>query len=356
MAPQLANQKKRHGSEMKKLLLLVALLVGVFLTIPLWKPIAKKSKWFIIATNMYQDVLRRTHLKADQIGGEPQAGFDPTQLQLIDNTFNRYLKYSGLTRETLKDKTVLEIGPGEYIGVALKFLAAGAREVVCLDKFVHFQNSPAHLRLYQELRKTLTAEDRERFDRVINLENGIKLDTNRLKWIYGKGVEETDSLFPPAYFDVIVSAAVLEEIYNTDLAFQKMDRLLNHGGYTIHKIDVRDYGMFSKHGFHPLEFLTVPDSVYRYMSEATGQPNRQLANYYRDKMRELGYESKIYVAIVAGQKEMPEYKTVVQEGVDYSTDRLKSYQAMRPHLLDRYQSVSDEDLITEALLLVGKKP
>jgi SAM-dependent methyltransferase len=341
---------------MKKLLLLVALLVGVFLTIPLWKPIAKKSKWFIIATNMYQDVLRRTHLKADQIGGEPQAGFDPTQLQLIDNTFNRYLKYSGLTRETLKDKTVLEIGPGEYVGVALKFLAAGAREVVCLDKFVHFQNSPAHLRLYQELRKTLTAEDRERFDRVINLENGIKLDTNRLKWIYGKGVEETDSLFPPAYFDVIVSAAVLEEIYNTDLAFQKMDRLLNHGGYTIHKIDVRDYGMFSKHGFHPLEFLTVPDSVYRYMSEATGQPNRQLANYYRDKMKELGYESKIYVAIVAGQKEMPEYKTVVQEGVDYSTDRLKSYQAMRPHLLDRYQSVSDEDLITEALLLVGKKP
>jgi SAM-dependent methyltransferase len=341
---------------MKKLFLLVAVLVGVFLTVPLWKPIAKKSKWFIIATNMYQDVLRRTHLKADQIGGEPQAGFDPKQLDLIDNTFNRYLKYSGLTRETLKDKTVLEIGPGEYIGVALRFLAAGAREVVCLDKFVHFQSSPAHLRLYRELRKTLTDEDRERFDRVVNLENGIQLDTNRLKWIYGKGVEETDSLFPPAYFDVIVSAAVLEEIYNTDMAFQKMDRLLSPGGYTIHKIDVRDYGMFSKHGFHPLEFLTVPDSVYRYMSEATGQPNRQLANYYRDKMKELGYESNIYIALVAGQKEMPEYKTVVQEGVDYPADRMKSYQAMRPQLLDRYQAVSDQDLITEALLLVGKKP
>jgi hypothetical protein len=92
------------------------------------------------------------------------------------------------------------------------------------------------------------------------------------------------------------------------------------------------------------------------MSEATGQPNRQLANYYRDKMRELGYESNIYIAMVAGQKEMPEYKTVVQEGVDFPADRMKSYQAMRPQLLDRYQAVSDQDLITEALLLVGKKP
>jgi SAM-dependent methyltransferase len=296
------------------------------------------------------------NLRSDQIGGEPQADSQLAGLKLIDDTFERYLKYSGLTRETLKDKTVLEIGPGDSVGVALRFLAAGAKRVVCIDKFVHYQESPVHLRLYRALRENLSAEDRSRFDAVINLDNGIKLDTKRLEWIYGKGFEDTDGLFAPGYFDVIVSAAVLEEIYDTDVAFQKMDRLLAPGGYTLHKIDLRDYEMFHKHGFHRLEFLTIPDSIYRYMAQASGQPNRRLVNYYRDKMAELGYDSTIFIAIVAGGQEIPEYRTKLVKGVDFTQEALDSYHAMRPRLLARYQSLPDEDLITEAILLCGRKP
>src|SRR5215218_1948090 len=120
---------------MKKLLLIAALLAAVLLSFPLWKPIAKKSKWFIVATNVYQDSLRRMNFRSDQIGGEPRAAFNAQELKLIDDTFEHYLKYSGLTRESLKGQTVLEIGPGENAGVALRFLAAGATEVVCIDKF-----------------------------------------------------------------------------------------------------------------------------------------------------------------------------------------------------------------------------
>lgn len=341
---------------MKKLLVVVGVLVLVLFAFPLWKPIAKKSKWFIVATNIYQDALRRMHLKSDQIGGEPVAGSDLADLRLIDRTFERYLKYSGLTRETLKDKTVLEIGPGDNIGVALRFLAAGAKRVVCLDKFVHYHDGPVPLRLYRALRATLPAEDRARFDQVVNLDSTVKLDSKRFEWIYGKGIEDTDSFFAPGSFDVIVSAAVLEEIYDIDLAFKKMDRLLAPGGYTIHKIDLRDYEMFHKHGFHRLEFLTIPDSVYRYMTQASGQPNRRLVDYYRGKMAELGYDSTIHIAMAANGKEMEEYKVKLVKGVDYTEESLKSYQAMRPRLLPRYQSLSDEDLITEAILLSGRKP
>ncbi len=125
------------------------------------------------------------------------------------------------------------------------------------------------------------------------------------------GIEDTDSLFPPAYFDAIVSTSVLEEIYGIDVAFQKMDRLLRPGGYSIHKIDFRDYGMFTKHGFHPLEFLTVPDWAYRYMTESSGQPNRRMVNYYRGKMAELGYGSKILIAMVAGSRK----RTTIRPGL-----------------------------------------
>jgi SAM-dependent methyltransferase len=344
---------------MKKLFLAAGLLLLVVLTVPLWKPIAKKSKWFIVATNIYQDALRRLNLRSDQIGGEPVADAHLAGLNQINRTFERYLKYSGLTRETLANKTVLEIGPGDNVGVALRFLAAGAKRVVCIDKFVHYQESPVHQRLYRALREGLPPEDRARFDQVISLDNGVKLDTKRLEWVYGKGIEDTDSLFKPGSFDVIVSAAVLEELYDIDLAFSKMDRLLAPGGYTIHKIDMRDYEMFHKHGFHRLEFLTVPDPIYRHMSQASGQPNRRLVNYYRDKMTELHYDSTIFIAMAATGdefKELPEYKTKLTKGVDYTEANLESYRDMRPRLLPRYQSLSDDDLITEAILLTGRKP
>jgi len=341
---------------MKKLLLAAVALALILFASPLWKPIAKKSKWFIVATNIYQDALRRMHLKSDQIGGEPVVNSDLVDLRQIDQTFERYLKYSGLTRETLKDKTVLEIGPGDNIGVALRFLAAGAKRVVCIDKFVHYQDGPVHLRLYRTLRSNLPPEDQARFDQVVSLGDTVKVDSGRFEWIYGKGVEDTDSLFAPGSFDVIVSAAVLEEIYDTDLAFHKMDRLLAPGGHTIHKIDLRDYEMFHKHGFHRLEFLTIPDSVYRYMTQSSGQPNRRLVDYYRGKMAELGYNYSIHTAMAAGGKEMEQYKLKLVKGVDYSEESLESYRAMRPRLLPRYQSLSDEDLITEAILLSGRKP
>jgi hypothetical protein len=326
------------------------------LAFPLWKPIAKKSKWFIVGTNIYQDGLRRLHLKSDQIGGEPVINSELADLKHINRTFERYLKYSGLTRETLKDKTILEIGPGDNIGVALRFLAAGAKRVVCIDKFVHHQDGPVHVRLYRALRADLPPEDQARFDEKVKLDNSVKIDAKHFEWIYGKGIEDTDSLFPPGSFGVIVSAAVLEELYNTDLAFQKMDRLLAPGGYTIHKVDLRDYEMFHKHGFHRLEFLTIPDSIYQYMAQASGQPNRRLVDYYRGKMAELRYDSSIYIATAADGKEMDEYKLKLVKGVDYQEESLKSYQAMRPRLLPRYQTLSDEDLITEAILLSGHKP
>ncbi len=164
---------------MKKLLLLAVLVIAGLLTYPQWKSFAAKSKWFIIADNIGHGLLRRTHLRSDQMGGEPRAAFNPVQLKRIDDTFNSYFRDAGLTRDAVKGKTVLEIGPGDYVGVALNFLAAGAQEVVCIEKYVHFQDTPVHRLTYRALRDGLTPEDRERFDRVVNLNNGINIDKSR---------------------------------------------------------------------------------------------------------------------------------------------------------------------------------
>ena len=80
------------------------------------------------------------------------------------------------------------------------------------------------------------------------------------------------------------------------------------------------------------------------------------ADGFKSKMTELGYDSTIHIAMAANGKEMEEYKLKLVKGVDYTEESLQSYQAMRPRLLPRYQTLSDEDLITEAILLSGRKP
>ena len=90
--------------------------------------------------------------------------------------------------------------------------------------------------------------------------------------------ELTDSLqqLGPSSFDMIVSNAVIEEIYDPTPIFKAQSELLRPGGVMVHRIDLRDYGMFSKYGFHALEFLTVPEWIYRHMVEGSGQPDRRL--------------------------------------------------------------------------------
>ena len=47
--------------------------------------------------------------------------------------FERVLKAVG--RESLRGATIVEIGPGDHIPMAMLLLAAGAARYICLDRF-----------------------------------------------------------------------------------------------------------------------------------------------------------------------------------------------------------------------------
>jgi SAM-dependent methyltransferase len=351
---------------MRRRLTLVASVVIVpivlaAVTLPMWKPAAKRFKWFVVATNVYQDTLRRTGIRRDQISQPDFASMPdaelPRYLTRIDSTFNDYQKYGPLTAEAVRDKRILEVGPGETLGVALRFVGMGARQVVAVDKFVPLQTSSFHQRLYRALADRLPAQERERVLDAVALDNGVRFNENRLKFIGGQGVEEATPAIASGGFDLVVSNAVLEEVYDLDHLLATFDSLLKPGGRQIHNIDLRDYGMFSKHGFHPLEFLTLPDTVYRYMVEASGQPNRRLVDSYRKSMDALGYRAAVFCTwVIGGGTRLPEYRTQLQYGRDYSDDQLQLVRSIRPRLLPRYRNLPDEDLLTASILLVAEKP
>ena len=347
---------------MRKLWIALALLVCLLLSYRVWKPYARKYKWFLVATNIGQDSLRRFGLLKTQIGdNQGGARRDLTEAERAEATFRNYQAYAGVNREAITGKDVFEVGPGDNLGVAIMFASHGARKVVAQDRFLPFRDSPFHRQLYQRIREHLGEPERRDMDTAITVDdNGIKLNEQRLKHIYGTGVEEAaDSLFGPASFDWIVSNAVLEEVYEIDRAMEAMNKLLRPGGHMVHKIDLSDYGMFTNQGFHPLEFLTIPDTIYRYMSQNVGQPNRRLINYYRDKLRSFGYtDFTINITLVTGGQgpEFPAGTTQLVEGKHYSPEHKAWITSIRPRLLERYRSLPDEDLLTGGIVVVAHKP
>ncbi len=347
---------------LKRLMLVfAALVVLVVVTFPVWKPAAKHFKWFVVATNIYQDTLRRTGLRRDLIG-QPDYGTIPLSevpayLRRINTTFADYVKYGGLDASRLRGASVLEIGPGETLGVALRFLGSGAGQVTANDKFVPLQRSPFHAELYRALLAGLPADERQQAELAVSLDERVTFDPGHLQYIYGDGIEVAGARFPSGQFDVIVSNAVLEEIYDSDQLLDTLDRLLKPGGRQVHVIDLGDYGMLSKHGFHPLEFLTVPDGVYRYMVESSGQPNRRPLAYYRERLTAQGYRTTIYRTWVLGEPQrLAEYRTELLPGRDYTDAHLQRIAAIRPRLLPRYRQLPDEELLTRSILVVAEKP
>lgn len=345
---------------LKRLILALILLgVAAALTVPLWKPALDWTKWGIVAVHLAHNTSRRLGLVRGQID-DPYAGARheseiPETLATLNAAFKQYLEYGDLSAQVLSGAHVLEVGPGNTIGIPLLFVGAGAGRAAAIDKFVALQDTPFHRRLYTLLRDGLNDDAKQRIDGALRIGDRLELIPPRLEYVTGLGIEAPP--FPPQSFDLVVSSAVLMEVYDADAAFQALDRVLKPGGRMVHIIDLRDYTLFPKRGFHHLEFLTIPDSVYRNMAESIGQPNRRLVDYYRNKMASLGYDATIYITWITGApRRLPVFKTAIRHGVDYGDDAVAMVRGIRRRLLPRYQELSDEDLLTGGILLAARKP
>ncbi len=277
--------------------------------------------------------------------------------------FADFLQYGKLNPADIEGRTVLELGPGDNVGVLLQFIAHGARRAWACDKFYSKHDREHEKKIYITLRQGLTEEQKRRFDDAVDLSGELKFNDERISYAYGVGAQDADTLVPPGSIDILVSRGVLQEVFEIDRAFAGIDRLTAPGGYMIHKVDLRDYGMFSKIGFHPREFLTISDSAYRWMAYDTDKPNRRMLDYYRAKMKELSYQHEAYITSIidldgyrAVQTEIIPHKLSLTEGVDYNSEHKKAIDEIRPRLAERFRSLTDEELLAAAVFLVARKP
>lgn len=327
----------------------------------LFKRLARRSKTAIIIYKIVDNRRFRRRVESgdiETIHGSTHFNQNVTNsLAYIEKQFADYLKYAALTSDYLKGRRILELGPGDNLGVALKFLAAGASYVVCLDRFYSKRNTEHERQIYNAVRESLSSEDKSRFDQAVSLTGEIQFNPQKLQSIYGVNLEEFADRLPPDHtrFDLILSCAVLEEIYDLNPTFAAMDRLLAQGGRLVHKIDLSDYGMFRNEDMHPLTFLTIAEPIYQRMASDSGLPNRKRLGYYVQKMKELGYQTKVFVTSV-----LP--TGLLEPALEYSPGKFKCelpsrlVTEIRSRLATEFRSLDEEELLIDGLLLVARKP
>ena len=323
------------------------------------KRLARRSRSAIIIYKIFDNRRLKKRIASgdiETIHGSTHLNQSVTDsLAYIEKQIANYIKYAGLSGDDLKGRRILELGPGDNLGVALKFLAAGAASVVCLDRFYSKRNAAHEREIYKELRETLSADEKVRFDEAVTLTDGVEFNPEKLQTIYGDTLETFAAKLEDKKFDLILSCAVLEEIYDLEPTFAAMDALLLPGGQLIHIIDLSDYGMFRNQGMHPLTFLTISEPVYKRMASDSGLPNRKRLSYYVEKMKQLGYQSKLFItSVLPGGRLEPAPEYVPGKFKSEASSRMVT--AVRNRLASEFKALDEEELLIDGVLLVAKKP
>ncbi len=229
--------------------------------------------------------------------------------------------------------------------MALRILGSGADHVHAVDRWVSRRDADAQRRIYGAL------SERHNFGHLLT---GTPAEETIKNLTYHAG-QPAETFFRDCGlgFDAILSRAVLEHLYDPLAALDDMARSLKPGGIMIHRIDLRDHGMFFGH--HPLTLLTLPDALHCRMTEGAGRPNRVLAPAYRAWLARSGLAGGITISRLAGVGDEfdPAPWEALEEGA--KARAVASVRAIRPRLAKNFKAMADEDLAVAGLVLVARK-
>ena len=310
------------------------------------RAIIKRSVPLTCAYYMFDDWRARRRLAAGQLetsSGGRHAELDiDASLAYVARVYGDYLAYGGLRQFS---GSVAEIGPGDNFAVALRCLGAGADHVYAIDRWVSRRDADAQRRIYS----ALSAQHG-----LGHLFKGAPAEETIRDLSYHAG-QPAETFFRDCglRLDAILSRAVMEHLYNPLAALDDMARSLVPGGIMIHRIDLRDHGMFAGH--HPLTLLTLSDGLHRRITEGAGRPNRVLAPAYRAWLARSGLTGGITVSRLAGvgEEQNPAPWEALNDGA--KARALECVRTIRPRLSNKFKAMADEDLAVAGLVLVARK-
>jgi len=301
-----------------------------------------KNKALTIGHQLFANLLGFLKIKAGYIRSRTGATHRKFSLKdslaYIDRMKSDYDNFGSLGDVSRWD--ILEIGPGDNLGIPLLYFAAGAKKATALDRFYSYRDANQQKAIYDALIERLPAEQRERAEKAFSDRAESKFNPEAIECLYGTGIDDPRIIDRLGKYDLIISRAVMMEVCNLEQALENLVRMLKPGGLMLHKVDFRDYWMLSKH-HHPLTFLTIDNKLWKMMSSHRANSNRRLLNVYCEELGRLGLTVEIPQRTKYQAKDHDENKWLSQ---------------IKDKLLPRYKILPDDILLTSGAFIVAKKP
>ncbi len=278
-----------------------------------------------VLTNMIAGLFPKGYMWLTRETGRGGELSSPSELEtyseMVITDYQNMLEKTGVDfNDWIKEKIVLEYGPGDFLGAPLLFIAKGAKRVCCTDRFPLLNDEK-----YQS-----------HYDLIIDKHFRSDLD-KKWKDIINKDIMYSSSLDGTIELqdkvDLIISRAVLEHCNDLPKTFESMDRNLKSGGFIVHKVDLTSH---SEHYQNEFEFLCYSKLQWRMMTSFKGLPNRFRRNTYLELLDKYNF------------------KLLYSKSVnDFSSDELSR---AKDELSDEFRNLDEKDLFCSDFFFIAQKP
>ncbi|QQS15827.1 MAG: methyltransferase domain-containing protein [Candidatus Moraniibacteriota bacterium] len=198
--------------------------------------------------------------------------FGFNHLEYAKKQFDSFLLKISPTQ--VRDKIILELGPGGSVGFGLLALKSGAKRYYAIENGDHTKIDSKIFKAYKKLLNNNVHLISEFFTKNFHF--------NRKKICFIENDQISPYNISDNSIDIIYSCAVLEHVHNLDFCFSEMTRVLKNGGIMNHQVDLRDH-IFSQRS---IWFLKISDRIFNALFSKTGEyVNRKRFSYYIDLIR-----------------------------------------------------------------------
>lgn len=202
----------------------------------------------------------------------------------IVEDWRRHLVLPDGRRRSLRDRDVLELGPGANLGTGLLLLGLGARSYLALDRYDLASGAP--LGFYRAL---VTTRLPRGYDRAAMRAALASLETGAPGPIALAADPDFDILRGAGdrRFDLVVSNAAFEHFDDIERVVAQLDCVTRPGASLVAGVDFQTHTRGVRRRDPNGIYRFSPD-VYRTLS-FPGQPNRRRPLHYVRALRKLGW-------------------------------------------------------------------